>query len=436
MEKYYQNETEFLKDYNVGDFKQLSMTTDICILSVSEESTNNYRKNNKKKMSVLLVKREDYPYKDKWCLPGGFVNPETETLEMCAKRILKQETNITDIYIEQLYTFDRIDRDPRCRVISTSYIALIDKNKLNIKLTPNASWFNIVSYEDNGNIISVILDNQKEQISFRITKTLRPLSKDRYDFSIKENSKLAFDHPLVIVSGIERIKNKLNYTDIVFNLMPEYFTLGELQQVYEVILGKKLLDPAFRRIIASKVEKTNKMKNGSGHRPSALYKYKKWNEVTMEEVIKRLTELKKTISTMESCTGGGIANAITNIEGASEVLKFSAVTYSNEFKIKMGVSKDIIDKYTVYSMPVANEMSKKISEYTNSDYGIGITGKLNRVDENNPYGEDNIVYISIYDASKDKFHNYTVEVTEKSRKENKQLIIDLITGELLKILER
>ena len=275
MEKYYQNETEFLKDYNVGDFKQLSMTTDICILSVSEESTNNYRKNNKKKMSVLLVKREDYPYKDKWCLPGGFVNPETETLEMCAKRILKQETNITDIYIEQLYTFDRIDRDPRCRVISTSYIALIDKNKLNIKLTPNASWFNIVSYEDNGNIISVILDNQKEQISFRITKTLRPLSKDRYDFSIKENSKLAFDHPLVIVSGIERIKNKLNYTDIVFNLMPEYFTLGELQQVYEVILGKKLLDPAFRRIIASKVEKTNKMKNGSGHRPSALYKYKK-----------------------------------------------------------------------------------------------------------------------------------------------------------------
>ena len=156
----------------------------------------------------------------------------------------------------------------------------------------------------------------------------------------------------------------------------------------------------------------------------------------MERIIKKLTALKKTISTMESCTGGGVANAITNIEGASEVLKFSAVTYSNEYKIKMGVSKDIIDKYTVYSMPVANEMSKKISEFTNSDYGIGITGKLNRVDENNPYGLDNVVYISIYDAYKDKFNNYTIEVTEKSRKENKQLIIDLITEELLKILER
>lgn len=156
----------------------------------------------------------------------------------------------------------------------------------------------------------------------------------------------------------------------------------------------------------------------------------------MERIIKRLTELKKTISTMESCTGGGVANAITNVEGASEVLKFSAVTYSNEYKIKMGVNKDIIDKYTVYSMPVANEMSKKISEYTNSDYGIGITGKLNRVDTNNPYGEDNIVYISIYEKDKDKFYNYTMEVTEKSRKENKELIINLIANELLKILER
>ena len=154
----------------------------------------------------------------------------------------------------------------------------------------------------------------------------------------------------------------------------------------------------------------------------------------MERIVKKLTELKKTISTMESCTGGGITNAITNIEGSSEVLKFSAVTYSNEYKIKMGVDKDIIDKYTVYSMQVANEMSKKISNFTNSDYGIGITGKLNRVDVNNPYGSDNIVYISIYTKDKDEFHNYTIEVTEKSRKENKQIIIDLIANELINLL--
>ena len=105
----------------------------------------------------------------------------------------------------------------------------------------------------------------------------------------------------------------------------------------------------------------------------------------MKDLVKLLIEKNKTISTMESCTGGGVANAITNVEGASNVLKFSAVTYSNEFKIKMGVDKSIIDKYSVYSIETANEMSKNISKFTNSDYGIGITGKLNRVDENNLY---------------------------------------------------
>ena len=78
----------------------------------------------------------------------------------------------------------------------------------------------------------------------------------------------------IILAGLERLKNKIEYTDIVFNMMPEYFTLGELQQVYEVILNKKLLDPAFRRIIEPKVEKTDKIKKGEGHRPSVLFKYK------------------------------------------------------------------------------------------------------------------------------------------------------------------
>ena len=92
------------------------------------------------------------------------------------------------------------------------------------------------------------------------------------------NKDLAFDHDIVILAGIERIKNKSQYTDIVFNMMPEYFTLGELQRVYEVILNKKLLDPAFRRIISNKVEKTKKMKTGGGHRPSYLFRYKSYEE--------------------------------------------------------------------------------------------------------------------------------------------------------------
>lgn len=271
--KEYKSEEEFLKDYDAGMFKQLSMTTDILIISVSEEHTNNYRKNSQKKMSILLVKRDDYPYKNKWCLPGGFVNPDSETLEECAKRILKEETNLSKIYLEQLYTFDGLNRDPRCRVISSSYMALVDKNRLNDKINPNASWFNVTFYDDSDDLIDVVLDNNDEIIRFTIKKTLHELSTDRYDYQIIQNDKIAFDHPLVITMGINRLRNKINYTDIVFNMMPEYFTLGELQQVYEVILGKKLLDPAFRRIIANKVVKTDKIKTGGGHRPSVLFRY-------------------------------------------------------------------------------------------------------------------------------------------------------------------
>lgn len=273
----YKSEEEFLKHYNPKEFDQLSMTVDILLVSVSSEKQENYRKTNKKMMSILLVKRDDYPYKDKWCLPGGFLNPKTETLEECAKRILKRETNLKDIYLEQLYTFDDINRDPRTRVISTSYIALVDKNRLTEQINSNASWFDVVLFEEKKDIVDMVLSNGVDTVKFSIKKKLYEKTTDRYKFEVVDNNSLAFDHPLVILSGLERIKNKLNYTDIVFNMMPEYFTLGELQQVYEVILNKKLLDPAFRRIIKDKVVKTNKMKTGEGHRPSALFKYNNKN---------------------------------------------------------------------------------------------------------------------------------------------------------------
>lgn len=271
----YKTEEEFLKNYNAKDFEQLSMTTDILLISVSEEDTNNYRKNTSKKMSILLVKRQDYPYKDKWCLPGGFLNPLKETLEECSKRILKNETNLKNIYLEQLCTFDSLDRDPRCRVISTSYMALVDKNKLTEKISDNTSWFDIINYKEKNNEVLIELDNGQEVLVLTLSKSLKEATTDKYEYAVKGEKVLAFDHSLVIATGIERLRNKIEYTDIVFNMMPEYFTLGELQQVYEVILGKKLLDPAFRRIIANKVEKTNMMKTGGGHRPSVLFKYKK-----------------------------------------------------------------------------------------------------------------------------------------------------------------
>lgn len=148
--------------------------------------------------------------------------------------------------------------------------------------------------------------------------------------------------------------------------------------------------------------------------------------MNFKNIIHKLQLRQLTIAAMESCTGGGVANAITNMEGASEVFKFSAVTYCNEYKIKMGVTKDVIDKYTVYSMETAKEMAKNISLFANSNYGVGITGKLNKKDENNDTGRDNLVYISIYDKDNDKFYNETITVTENERYRNKQEIIDKI----------
>ena len=273
----YKSEEDFLKDYDSSIYEKLSITADILLISISNEERTDYRKNNKKKMSILLVKREEYPYKDKWCLPGGFIDPNTETLEDCANRVLKSETNLENIYLEQLYTFDSINRDPRMRILSTSYIGLIDKNTVTNIINDKARWFDITKIEEKNNVVTIDLTNCVDSIKIKVKKELIDKTTSKYKYIGIENNEVAFDHDIVILSGIERLRNKINYTDIVFNMMPKYFTLKELQQVYEVILCKKLLDPAFRRIIKNKVEETDKYETNIGHRPSRLYKYKEKN---------------------------------------------------------------------------------------------------------------------------------------------------------------
>ena len=240
------------------------MNVNVVVISVSDEKQDNHRKNSKKMMSILLVKKNSM-----WCLPSGKVE-KGKTLEENAIDVLYKDTNIENIYTEQLYTFDKLNKEE----ITISYVGLIDKNTLNISLTNNSSWFDIVGSKEEKNVVEMILTNGKETINFSIIKKLRAKTSDRYEFTEKEKSNILANQSIVVLSAIERIRNKLNYTDIVFNMMPKYFSLGELQQVYEVILGKKLLDPAFRRVIANKVEKTDKMKVDGAHRPSYLFKYK------------------------------------------------------------------------------------------------------------------------------------------------------------------
>lgn len=154
----------------------------------------------------------------------------------------------------------------------------------------------------------------------------------------------------------------------------------------------------------------------------------------MKDVVNLLIEKKMTIATMESCTGGFVVSSITDIDGSSNVLKFSAVTYSNEYKIKMGVSKEVIDKYSVYSINVAREMAKKISDFANSDIGVGITGKINRVDENNLFGDNNKIFYAIYDKNNDKYYEYELIAIKNTRLNNKKYIMECISKSLFEIL--
>lgn len=155
----------------------------------------------------------------------------------------------------------------------------------------------------------------------------------------------------------------------------------------------------------------------------------------MKEIIEILTKRKETISTMESCTGGMVANEITNIPGASEVFQLGIVSYSNHMKEKYGMDSKIIDQYTVYSMEVAKEMARLATVNGESDYGVGITGTLNRQDPNNPTDKMNMVYFAIYDQKKDTYIEQTMSVSSFDRVENKKMIMRLLVMRLKTLLE-
>lgn len=156
----------------------------------------------------------------------------------------------------------------------------------------------------------------------------------------------------------------------------------------------------------------------------------------MEETVKLLIDRGETIATMESCTGGGICNAITNVPGASGIIKFSAVTYSNEYKIKMGVSKEIIDAYTVYSKETAIAMARAISTFANADYGVGITGRFGAIDPANLGGKTDIVYVSIYDKQKNKDNVLIITSLDTERSKNKDYVIAVINKKMSEILKK
>lgn len=268
-------EEQFLASYKPGDYERPSVASDMVIFTVTDAEEENYRKLAKKELRILLIRRGGHPYLGCWALPGGFVRP-TETTEQAAARELREETGVSEVYLEQLYTFSEPNRDPRTRVMSCSYMALIDSSLVQVRAgddADEAAWFqaSFRQKEQNGRreLWELILSHEEILLQAHLEKeTGRPFTES----TISSSGSLAFDHARIIACAFERLRGKLNYTDLALHLMPEYFTLTQLQQVYEIVLDKELPAAAFRRKAAPLVAETENYTENEGHRPSRLYR--------------------------------------------------------------------------------------------------------------------------------------------------------------------
>lgn len=287
-------EAEFLAQYDADKYPRPSMAVDMLIFSIMSEQEQNYRKLPQKQLQVLMIKRGDHPCIGQWALPGGFVNID-ESLDEAAKRELKEETGVETRYLEQLHTWGDVDRDPRTRVISCSYLSLVDSEARQAKAGDDADdavWYSVaeevLAHEKTADeqgyainkVIELKLESDKEHLQARIRWSKEVRGKQFQDqLEVSDSQGIAFDHAKLITVGLERLRRKLYSSDVVFQLMPETFTLTELQQVYEVILGEKLLKANFRRKVAPLVVKTDGVRKAAGHRPSQLYRFNyRWIE--------------------------------------------------------------------------------------------------------------------------------------------------------------
>lgn len=200
----------------------------------------------KRKLSVLLIKRKYQPFQNMWALPGGFIRKKEE-LEKAARRELREEAGFSGVYLEQLYTFGALRRDPRDRVITVAYFALAPRETMKLKASFDAKSAKL--------------------------------------FSVRIVPRLAFDHSAIIRYALTRLRNKIQYTNAAWSMLPKVFTLGELQGLYESILGKRLDKRNFRKKIISLgiIKGASGLKKGLRQRPARLYTFK----------TRRYTELKR-----------------------------------------------------------------------------------------------------------------------------------------------
>ena len=200
-----------------------------------------------KDLKVMLIQRDIPPFEGQWALPGGFVRIN-ETLEACALRELREETGIEKVYLEQLFTFGELKRDPRERIVTIAYYALVNFNEHTIQATTDArkaAWF-----------------------------------------SVSDLPRLAFDHERIVEVALQRLKGKVRYEPIGFELLPKRFTLGQLQALYEIVLERRLDRRNFRKKILSMdlLIDTGEVQEDVAHRAARLYQF---NEKKYRQLKKR-----------------------------------------------------------------------------------------------------------------------------------------------------
>jgi 8-oxo-dGTP diphosphatase len=209
------------------DYPRPSVTVDLVIFTIAEND-----------LKVLLIRRGGEPFKGRWALPGGFVEID-EALETAAARELEEEVGVSNVYLEQLYTFGDPKRDPRGRVISVAYFALVDAEHQKIAAASDAA--------------------------------------DAAWHSVFSPPKLAFDHKKILEYAVWRLRNKIEWTTVGYELLPRKFTLSELQRVYEIILQKPVDKRNFRKKILAQgqIQELNETRADVAHRPAKLYSFKK-----------------------------------------------------------------------------------------------------------------------------------------------------------------
>ncbi len=233
------DEAAFLETYDPEVYARPSVTVDVVLLSPMEG-----------RLHTLLVRRNEPPFLGRWALPGGFIGLE-ESLEAAAHRVLRKKAGLEGVYLEQLYTFGEPGRDPRTRVLSVAQVALVDPLRFAAidRADTQVAWLHVPWTGEQGGPVTAMGPEG-------------PLD-------------LAFDHAEILGMAIKRLRGKLDYALLAYELLPSSFTLYDLQRVHETVLGRKLNKDSFRRrmLATGHLVPTGSIQTDVDHRPAALYRF-------------------------------------------------------------------------------------------------------------------------------------------------------------------